>query len=98
MKYHLYNQVVANETAFRMQTYADWKLGAPPTVANRTYHILFISKGQGQVMYEFNTYDFEAPCALFFAAYQPFKVLTNEGIEGTVMQFATDFFCIDHHS
>lgn len=80
-----------------MQNYAQWQATAPSTTANRTYHIFLLAKGSGKFMYEFNTHLFKAPCALFFAAYQPFKIQADEETAGTVIQFATDFFCIDHH-
>jgi AraC family transcriptional regulator, transcriptional activator of pobA len=64
---------------------------------SRMYVVLYIKEGEGEVKYDGNLFAYSAPCALFFAAYQPFIITSNTIMKGVTLQFATDFFCIDHN-
>ncbi len=61
------------------------------------YTIIWVQKGKGQVKVDFSEYDFTENQLLAFAPYQPFMLSTNEPIEGVVIHFHPDFFCIMKH-
>jgi len=61
------------------------------------YSLIWIKKGKGMVKADFSEYEFEANTLFAFAPYQPFVFLTEEKIDGVVMNFHSDFFCIYKH-
>ena len=61
------------------------------------YTLVWVQKGNGKVKVDFSEYDFTANQLLAFAPYQPFMLSTTEAIEGVVIHFHPDFFCILKH-
>ncbi|MDI1307788.1 MAG: AraC family transcriptional regulator, partial [bacterium] len=61
------------------------------------YSLIWIKKGKGTVKVDFSEYDFAENVLLAFAPYQPFLLQTEEKIEGVVLNFHPDFFCIHKH-
>lgn len=61
------------------------------------YSLIWIKKGKGTVKVDFSEYDFTENVLLAFAPYQPFLLQTEEKIEGVVLNFHPDFFCIHKH-
>jgi AraC family transcriptional regulator, transcriptional activator of pobA len=61
------------------------------------YSIIWLKKGFGKVKVDFSEYDFADNYLLAFAPYQPFMLQTNAQIEGIVLNFHPDFFCIHKH-
>ncbi|OCX54625.1 AraC family transcriptional regulator [Mucilaginibacter sp. PPCGB 2223] len=61
------------------------------------YSLIWIKQGAGKVKADFSEYYF-APGTLFgFTPYQPFMFATDEPVQGTVLNFHPDFFCIHKH-
>ena len=61
------------------------------------YSLIWIQKGKGKVKVDFSEYDFSENQLLAFAPYQPFMLSSDGVIEGKVIQFHPDFFCIMKH-
>ena len=61
------------------------------------YSLLWIKKGNGMVKVDFSEYDFFENQLLAFSPYQPFMLSTDEKIEGMVLHFHPEFFCIHKH-
>lgn len=61
------------------------------------YTLIWIQKGSGKVKVDFSEYDFIENQLLAFAPYQPFILATTDVIEGVVIHFHPDFFCIVKH-
>lgn len=61
------------------------------------YSLIWIQKGSGKVKVDFSEYDFAENQLLAFAPYQPFMLSETNGIEGKVIHFHPDFFCIHKH-
>lgn len=61
------------------------------------YSLIWIKKGKGTVKVDFSEYYFTENVLLAFAPYQPFLLRTEEKIEGVVLNFHPDFFCIHKH-
>lgn len=61
------------------------------------YSLIWVEKGKGKVKVDFSEYDFTENQLLAFAPYQPFMLSTNNVIEGKVIHFHPDFFCIMKH-
>jgi AraC-like DNA-binding protein len=59
--------------------------------------LIWIKKGIGSVKVDFSEYDFVENSLFAFVPYQPFKLQTNEKIEGIVLNFHPDFFSIHKH-
>jgi AraC-like DNA-binding protein len=57
--------------------------------------IVWIRAGAGRVRADFGEQDFGPGAALFFAPYQPFALIAHAPLDGVVMQFASDFYCIE---
>lgn len=62
-----------------------------------TYTLLWITSGNGAVNADFNKYHFQNNTLLSFSPHQPFHLKLNTKLEGTVIQFHPDFFCIFKH-
>lgn len=61
------------------------------------YSLIWVQKGSGKVKVDFSEYDFTENQLLAFAPYQPFMLSNEVGIEGNVIHFHPDFFCIIKH-
>lgn len=61
------------------------------------YSLIWIKNGKGSVKVDFSEYDFAIDSLFAFAPYQPFMLQTKEKIEGVVLHFHPDFFCIHKH-
>jgi AraC family transcriptional regulator, transcriptional activator of pobA len=61
------------------------------------YSLIWITKGSGKVKVDFSEYDFEENRLFAFSPYQPFMFSSKEKLEGTVIQFHSDFYCIHMH-
>lgn len=61
------------------------------------YSMIWIQKGSGKVKADFSEYDFTPGTLFSFAPYQPFMLSTDERVQGIVLNFHPDFFCIHKH-
>ncbi|MEO5776212.1 MAG: helix-turn-helix domain-containing protein [Flavobacterium sp.] len=61
------------------------------------YSLIWIKEGNGKVKVDFSEYDFTKNQLLAFAPYQPFMLTSTSAINGIVIQFHPDFFCIHKH-
>lgn len=61
------------------------------------YSLIWIKKGNGIVKADFSDYDFTQNTLFAFSPYQPFMFQTAAPIEGIVLNFHPDFFCIHKH-
>jgi AraC family transcriptional regulator, transcriptional activator of pobA len=61
------------------------------------YSIIWITKGSGKVKADFSEYEFEENTLFAFSLYQPFMFLNDDKLEGTVIQFHSDFYCVHMH-
>ncbi len=61
------------------------------------YSIVWIKEGGGKLRVDVSAYDFESNTMLFFSPYQPFMINAAEPINGIVINFHPDFFCIHKH-
>lgn len=65
-----------------------------PVSRERLYQVIFFEEGQGTVQLDFEKYEISAPSLLFISEYQLFTTLEGQGVQGKVIQFSNDFFCI----
>ncbi len=61
------------------------------------YSALWIESGQGTLRVDLADYRYEPQTILFFAPYQPFRLLPEGSPAGTALHFHPDFFCIEKH-
>ncbi len=61
------------------------------------YSVIWIKKGSGKVEANFSEYEFGPDSLFAFSPYQPFILTDAENIEGVVLNFHPDFYCIHHH-
>lgn len=61
------------------------------------FSLIWIKNGNGIVKVDFSEYDFFENQLLAFAPYQPFMLTSDEKIEGIVLNFHPEFFCIHKH-
>lgn len=61
------------------------------------YSLIWIQKGAGKVKVDFSEYDFNENQLLALAPYQPFMLTTTQQVQGVVIHFHPDFFCIMKH-
>jgi AraC family transcriptional regulator, transcriptional activator of pobA len=61
------------------------------------FSLIWIQKGKGKVKVDFSEYDFTENQLLAFAPYQPFMLSPDDAIEGKVIHFHPEFFCIMKH-
>lgn len=61
------------------------------------FSLIWVQEGRGRAKADFSEYDFEAGCLFAFSPYQPFMLLADGPLRGTVVHFHPDFFCILKH-
>jgi AraC family transcriptional regulator, transcriptional activator of pobA len=64
---------------------------------NNYYSIVWVTSGSGHLRVDVSAFDFDNGGMFFFSPYQPFMIEKAIGIEGTVLHFHPDFFCIHKH-
>jgi AraC family transcriptional regulator, transcriptional activator of pobA len=61
------------------------------------YSLIWITKGSGKVKADFSEYEFKENTLFAFSPYQPFMFSSDAKLEGTVIQFHSDFYCVHMH-
>lgn len=61
------------------------------------YSLIWVQEGQGRAKADFSEYEFAAGSLFAFAPYQPFMFQVEGTLNGVVVQFHPDFFCIHKH-
>ena len=61
------------------------------------YSLIWIKKGEGSVKADFSEYECVLNTLFSFSPYQPFMFQAVESMEGIVINFHPDFFCIHKH-
>ncbi|HJP62200.1 MAG TPA: helix-turn-helix domain-containing protein [Mucilaginibacter sp.] len=64
---------------------------------NNYYTMVMVLTGRGSIKADFSTYVFDGPSLMSFAPYQPFMISTGDVLNGIVINFHPDFFCIHQH-
>lgn len=86
----------SGELAFKMSRFAS--LDQFDHIQRLNYFsVIWIQKGSGVATVEFSQFQFSDNYMFSFAPYQPFMFDTKEDVEGVIIQFHTDFFCILKH-
>lgn len=61
------------------------------------YSVILITKGSGKYYADIGKFDFEAPVLLFSTPVQKLKIDHEGVINGYMLQFHGDFYCIEYH-
>lgn len=61
------------------------------------YSVIWVRKGAGKVKANFSTYDFTPDTLFAFSPYQPFMLNAYSEMEGVLLNFHPDFYCIHQH-
>ncbi|GLU44731.1 helix-turn-helix domain-containing protein [Allomuricauda sp. NBRC 101325] len=61
------------------------------------YSLIWIKKGRGTAQVDFSEYTFTPNTLIAVTPYQPFAFTEDEPLEGVVLNFHPDFFCIHKH-
>src|SRR3984893_13736939 len=61
------------------------------------YSVIWVTNGSGKLKTNFSEYAFVAGTMFTLSLYQPFMIITDKNIEGVVLNFHPDFFCIYKH-
>lgn len=61
------------------------------------FSVIWIQQGSGKAKVDFSEYTFEKDAMFFFTPYQPFMLEGNKELEGIVLDFHPNFFCIHKH-
>lgn len=61
------------------------------------YSIVLLTKGEASLKADFSKYQVAAGDMLFFTPYQPFMLGDHKELEGIVLHFHPDFYCIIRH-
>ncbi len=61
------------------------------------FSLIWIKNEKGTVKADFSEYSFNPNTLFAFSPYQPFLFQTNDKIEGEILNFHPDFFCIHKH-
>ena len=82
--------------AFRLNTFED---NGQFDQINRWnyYSLIWIKQGSGVAKIDFAEYEFTSDTMFAITPYQPFMFVEKEHVEGVVLNFHPDFFCIHKH-
>lgn len=61
------------------------------------YSMILLTNGRAQIKADFSDYQISNHSLLCFSPYQPFMVSNSEKLQGVVINFHPDFFCIHKH-
>lgn len=60
----------------------------------KLYQVVIFEKGSGVVQLDFEQYPVDSPAMLFISEHQLLSTFKGENVQGKVIQFSNDFFCI----
>lgn len=61
------------------------------------FSVIWVQQGSGKAKVDFSEYAFEKDDMFFFTPYQPFMLEGSKDLEGVVLDFHPNFFCIHKH-
>lgn len=61
------------------------------------YTMILVLKGTGKLVADFSEYEIAADSLICFSPYQPFLIKEANDLQGVVVNFHPDFFCIHKH-
>lgn len=61
------------------------------------FSVIWIQQGSGKAKVDFSEYEFDKDTMFFFTPYQPFMIEDTKELEGVVLDFHPNFFCIHKH-
>lgn len=61
------------------------------------YSIVLVTNGSGKVQANSSEYSFEEDSLMCFSVYQPFRISADADLNGILINFHPDFFCIHKH-
>lgn len=61
------------------------------------YTVLWVQSGEGEVKVDFGKYVLKPGTLMFLMPYQPFVIEKGKRFEVTVLEFSSEFFCIEKH-
>jgi len=61
------------------------------------FSVIWIQQGSGKAKVDFSEYAFDKDDMFFFTPYQPFMLEGTKDLEGVVLDFHPNFFCIHKH-
>jgi len=64
---------------------------------NNYYSLIWVKSGSGKLKADFAEYTFKPDTLFAFSPYQPFMFLPDDTLEGLVLHFHPDFFCLHKH-
>jgi len=64
---------------------------------NNYYTVVINLSGSGKLKSDFSTYDFSGQVLMCFSPYQPFMITGADDLNGVILNFHPDFFCIHLH-
>lgn len=64
---------------------------------SRYYTVIWIQEGSCRVKHDFREHAVAESCMLFFSPHQPYGLFEARRLSGIVLQFASDFYCIERH-
>ncbi|GGA88486.1 helix-turn-helix domain-containing protein [Puia dinghuensis] len=82
--------------AFKIHTFTDNSF-FDHIQRNNYYSLIWVKIGVGRLRADFSEYDLKDNYLLSFSPYQPFMLSSASTINGVVIQFHPDFFCIHKH-
>lgn len=86
----------SGELAFKMYRFSD--LDHFDHIQRLNYFsVIWIQSGKGVATVDFNQFEFTEDYMFSFAPFQPFMFKTAGEVDGLIIQFHTDFFCILKH-
>ncbi|RUA17960.1 MAG: AraC family transcriptional regulator [Flavobacteriia bacterium] len=91
----LINEQTGN-LAFKLSNFEDDCQFCSPKRLNY-YSLIWVKKGSGTAKIDFTEFDFTADTLFAITPYQPFSLMEKEKIEGVVLNFHPDSFCIHKH-
>jgi len=85
------------ELAFRIsQTEVAMAKDAKPALF-KYYSVLWVKEGSADVKIDFGRYHLGAGTLMFLLPFQPFVIEEGKKLKCTLIQFSSDFFCIEKH-
>lgn len=61
------------------------------------YSVLWVKEGEADVKIDFGRYHLSAGTLMFLLPFQPFVIEEGKHLESTLIEFSSDFFCIEKH-
>lgn len=91
------NKAESDDLAFRISDTEITMTQSSKPAYFEYYTVLWVKEGEAEVKIDFGRYNLSEGTLMFLLPFQPFVIEEGKTLRGSLIEFSSDFFCIEKH-